>query len=680
MDSSGETSLALAPILPLPVSSRPPGTLLHSNAAFTGPGRTLHELYSTLGGTAEKHANRAAHNLGLGPVAVSERIGLFFGDGSERETALLQLKADGPARKLEKDCVRLMKYALPTESANTQLESFKNIVALTTRYPGVRHLFLRCEYLEGVEILEKDIACAWDRSDDACGPHWHFHRNFASACVADQDIATMVEDVSPPNLGSVANRPEGLSVIERLLVASDCDGNSTHSQAIAVRYLGGILALPSFWLQTGTMYRAVVQKLLDRTALLLKDLGVDSEGLESSSDVPSDVEGVDLLCEALLTGMQAWFPERASPATTREFWYPSLSSVLQLLRQPKSEELLPKSWAIATAEKLRVLVPSQYEVRFVDTLSVTEQPSDQVDPRSHRAPPRARRKTSTKKTPKDDTVAAVPSGTIFGQPLRENLKYSSLQISTANADGELFVWGYVPLVVAKCGLYLKENATEVPGTFRVNGSEERMRELQVQLETPPRYGKHLDWKQEPYTTHDVASVLRRYLTQMPEPLIPPEIYPTLRDALVKRPFDQDEAIETYKRSIRAMPRANQYLLLYVLDLFSVFAHKSEVNLMTAPDLAGIFRPGIISHPARQVSTAEQILSERVLQFLIAQQDWFMEAVPPPQPRNPLPELPNETTSVPKRARIVKRGGEEGSNGDKIRTRRKLFAFFTARSS
>lgn len=38
---------------------------------------------------------------------------------------------------------------------------------------------------------------------------------------------------------------------------------------------------------------------------------------------------------------------------------------------------------------------------------------------------------------------------------------------------------------------------------------------------------------------------------------------------------------TYKRLIRSMPRANQYLLLYVLDLLSVFARKCERNLMTA---------------------------------------------------------------------------------------------------
>jgi len=40
-------------------------------------------------------------------------------------------------------------------------------------------------------------------------------------------------------------------------------------------------------------------------------------------------------------------------------------------------------------------------------------------------------------------------------------------------------------------------------------------------------------------------------------------------------------ITTYKKLIRSMPHANQYLLLYVLDLLSVFSRKADKNLMTA---------------------------------------------------------------------------------------------------
>ncbi|CAE6426600.1 unnamed protein product [Rhizoctonia solani] len=244
----------------------------------------------------------------------------------------------------------------------------------------------------------------------------------------------------------------------------------------------------------------------------------------------------------------------------------------------------------------------------------------------------------------DELVKNAPH-TVFGIPLRESLRYASVQISTANPQGELYVWGYIPVVVAKCGLFLKENATEVEGVFRINGSNKRMRDLQSIFESPPRYGKDLNWKHESYTSHDVASVFRRYLTQMPEPVIPTEQYHAFRAALgassflfancfpmlmsswpsllANRSKGENEVIQTYRKLIKEMPRANQYLLLYVLDLLSVFARKSEKNLMTESNLAVIFRPGIISFPAHEMKPTEHALSQQVLVFLIQHQDHFM---------------------------------------------------------
>ncbi|KAL5525703.1 hypothetical protein ACEPAG_7040 [Sanghuangporus baumii] len=244
---------------------------------------------------------------------------------------------------------------------------------------------------------------------------------------------------------------------------------------------------------------------------------------------------------------------------------------------------------------------------------------------------------------------------VFGAPLNESLKFAAVQISTANSNGELYVWGDIPVVVAKCGLYLKENATEVEGTFRVSGSNKRMRDLQAIFETPPKYGKNLDWKKENYTPHDVASVFRRYLTQMPEPVIPHNLYSKacnfFREPLAKK-MSTDDVIKIYKQLIRGMPPQNQYLLLYVLDLLSVFARKADKNRMTATNLAVIFRPGLINHPQHELSPKEHNLSQEVLEFLIEHQDWFMLDVPPPPPRahsyqtnpgsqNALPAIPDE---------------------------------------
>lgn len=251
--------------------------------------------------------------------------------------------------------------------------------------------------------------------------------------------------------------------------------------------------------------------------------------------------------------------------------------------------------------------------------------------------------THARSAMKSQEYVPPPPGAVFGRPLKESLRYASVQISTADASGRLYVWGYIPVVVAKCGLFLKENATEIEGTFRVNGSNKRMRDLQAVFETPPRYGKSLDWKKENYTTHDVASVFRRYLTQLPEPVIPQDLYFPFRDALAKTPYNQDMVITTYKKLIHSMPHASQYLLLYVLDLLSVFSRKAEKNLMTAQNLAVIFRPGLMSHPTHELSPSEHRLSQEVLEFLIAHQDWFMLDTPPPPV---LPPTPSRSLTPP----------------------------------
>jgi hypothetical protein len=45
---------------------------------------------------------------------------------------------------------------------------------------------------------------------------------------------------------------------------------------------------------------------------------------------------------------------------------------------------------------------------------------------------------------------------IFGVPLIQSIPYANVAISLFNEHGESYIYGYVPIVVAKCGVYLKE--------------------------------------------------------------------------------------------------------------------------------------------------------------------------------------------------------------------------------
>jgi len=180
-------------------------------------------------------------------------------------------------------------------------------------------------------------------------------------------------------------------------------------------------------------------------------------------------------------------------------------------------------------------------------------------------------------------------------------------------------------------------ATDVEGIFRLAGSEKRIKELKTAFDTPPRYGKGLDWTG--YTVHDAANILRRYFNNLPEPIIPLQHYDPFRQPLRNHQseavgpiegqdpsiggFDPDAAVRIYQHQIKALPSLNRQLLLYILDLLAVFAAKADVNKMTTSNLAAIFQPGILSHPQHDMSPSDYRLSQDVLIFLIDNQDHFL---------------------------------------------------------
>ncbi|KAK5124715.1 hypothetical protein LTR85_001428 [Meristemomyces frigidus] len=278
-----------------------------------------------------------------------------------------------------------------------------------------------------------------------------------------------------------------------------------------------------------------------------------------------------------------------------------------------------------------------------------------------------------KKGDKRQQEVQDPNG-IFGVPLGDSIRYANVAISLFNEDGQSYIYGYVPIVVAKCGVYLKEKATDVEGIFRLAGSEKRIKELKIAFNSPDRYGKGLDWAG--YTVHDAANILRRYFNQLPEPIIPLEFYERFRQPLKNHQsqavgaieaqspsvgdFDQDAAIRAYQGLITELPPLNRQLLLYILDLLAVFASKSDLNKMTTQNLAAIFQPGILSHPQHDMAPEEYRLSQDVLIFLIENQDSFLigmqgTAADPDTVRDVqsgTPSRQSSTPSTPNRAKTV----------------------------
>ncbi|SCU83889.1 LAFA_0D06524g1_1 [Lachancea sp. 'fantastica'] len=257
-------------------------------------------------------------------------------------------------------------------------------------------------------------------------------------------------------------------------------------------------------------------------------------------------------------------------------------------------------------------------------------------------------------------------GQVFGVPLSQSLSVASAEVIV---QSELESFGRIPILVAKCGAYLKANAQQTSGIFRIAGNNKRVKELQYIFSTPPSYGTKLgDW--DGFTVHDAASVLRRFLNNLEEPLVPLAIYERFRKPLQDRPrilkhlaqgttrsqheetnsttikagtgsvsdpIDPEEEEKRKMKAVRHKKRLTRdiraalkefeslfgvlssdarQLLIYLLDLLSLFAQQSDQNLMTARNLAAVFQPSIISHPQHDMDPKEYELSRLVVEFLI----------------------------------------------------------------
>lgn len=52
-------------------------------------------------------------------------------------------------------------------------------------------------------------------------------------------------------------------------------------------------------------------------------------------------------------------------------------------------------------------------------------------------------------------AAAANNSAVFGVSIKQSIPYANSAISLAGDDGRSYIYGYVPIIVAKCGIFLK---------------------------------------------------------------------------------------------------------------------------------------------------------------------------------------------------------------------------------
>ncbi|XP_051779760.1 rho GTPase-activating protein 22-like isoform X2 [Erpetoichthys calabaricus] len=168
-------------------------------------------------------------------------------------------------------------------------------------------------------------------------------------------------------------------------------------------------------------------------------------------------------------------------------------------------------------------------------------------------------------------------GGIFGQRLEDTVQFE-----------KKFGQRLAPLLVEQCVDFIRERGLNEEGLFRMPGQANLVKELQDAFDCgdKPLFDSNTD-------VHTVASLLKLYLRELPEPVIPFAKYEDFLSCAQLLAKDEEEGIRELIKQVKNLPQANYNLLKYICKfLDEVQAHSSE-NKMSVQNLATVFGPNIL---------------------------------------------------------------------------------------
>ena len=108
--------------------------------------------------------------------------------------------------------------------------------------------------------------------------------------------------------------------------------------------------------------------------------------------------------------------------------------------------------------------------------------------------------------------------------------------------------------------------------------------------------------------HSAASLLKLYLRELPEPVIPFQHYEEFTTMGLKIQYDPDQAMDILHDKLTQIPVDNYNLLKYLCAFLHDVCQHSEVNRMTDSNVALMFGPNILrtddDNPLLMLSTAD----------------------------------------------------------------------------
>lgn len=149
----------------------------------------------------------------------------------------------------------------------------------------------------------------------------------------------------------------------------------------------------------------------------------------------------------------------------------------------------------------------------------------------------------------------------------------------------------VPIIIDIIFSYL-EKALDVQGLFRLSGAADKVRKLKQSYET----AKDMKDVQLPHDlsegSHSVASLLKLFLKELPEPLIPYSHYPLFLKVQTSTVIEETQRLRQLRGLIHSLPDAHRNSLAALCRLLLHVSERSHVNQMTVRNVAICIAPNI----------------------------------------------------------------------------------------
>ncbi|XP_074407975.1 rho GTPase-activating protein 36 [Zonotrichia albicollis] len=154
----------------------------------------------------------------------------------------------------------------------------------------------------------------------------------------------------------------------------------------------------------------------------------------------------------------------------------------------------------------------------------------------------------------------------------------------------------VPRIVDRCCTHLETHGLQTVGIFRVGSSKKRVQQLREEFD------RGLDvFLDEHQSVHDVAALLKEFLRDMPDSLIPRELYGAF---LSTASLEGQAQLDTLQLLLFLLPPCHSDTLLRLLRFLARVARHAESswdpegrqipgNKMTVSNLATVFGPNIL---------------------------------------------------------------------------------------